>query len=693
MTAVLDEHTHWPDEGGKPFVAGKVFFGTQNTDPTVGYPAAPVNLITIYSDRALTVPIVNPQTIDSQGRTTNKIYVPDKYSIAQWDSDDVQKYINLDAGRIETNSESVSFLPAGTDAVETTVQAKLRESASVFDSLTPAEIADVQSGSEALDVTAAVAAWLLITGNLKLNAGTYMVDGNFSVLSDTHIHGEGTLKLRIDTENPILNLDNVSNISIRDITLDGNKSIVTGSTARGDREGLINGNALADGNTTTDIYFDNIKINNSHLWGIRFYGLQQAVITKCQIEGADARGLGGGSNWLDVGLDNNYIDNCFQSGISINGQGSMSSPSGTSERVNVTNNRVSNINNDVGLSSSGIGIEVIGECTDSNICDNTVTDCDSMLISTGFTSRLTVTGNTGQGAVRDGSTKPGIACEITGNTDCHYANNNFASITIGYILASCQNVSIVGGNLQDTLRTSKAGTADDTTVVHVKGNLAPDGLFGYEKTSTNIRISNLQSTGFHQTVLVRDRVQKMEVLDNTFDSPYNGVEIGIAGLTVEPNEITVKGNLIRSTYNVGILLHDTSNAICRENILFGERAASTGISMTGVNANHYVDENTLINITTPGSGITVKSFTSTDATPTVAGRTVFKTTGTTAITDFDDGVVSQTITILATASITITDGSPIILNGSADFTMVASDTLTLTMFNDQVWQEIGRSVN
>jgi hypothetical protein len=80
-------------------------------------------------------------------------------------------------------------------------------------------------------------------------------------------------------------------------------------------------------------------------------------------------------------------------------------------------------------------------------------------------------------------------------------------------------------------------------------------------------------------------------------------------------------------------------------------------------------------------------------TPSVVAGNLFKTGGTTAITDFDDGVVGQTIRILAAHSVTITDGTPIILAGGANFSMVATDTLTLTMFDDQVWQEVSRSVN
>ena len=87
------------------------------------------------------------------------------------------------------------------------------------------------------------------------------------------------------------------------------------------------------------------------------------------------------------------------------------------------------------------------------------------------------------------------------------------------------------------------------------------------------------------------------------------------------------------------------------------------------------------------------TFTSGDATPTIANADVFITAGTTAITDFDNGVVGQVIYIKATANITITDGAPIILAGSANYDMTDTDTLTLCMFDDQVWQEVSRSIN
>ena len=93
------------------------------------------------------------------------------------------------------------------------------------------------------------------------------------------------------------------------------------------------------------------------------------------------------------------------------------------------------------------------------------------------------------------------------------------------------------------------------------------------------------------------------------------------------------------------------------------------------------------------TAVVVNSFASSDATPSVINGNVFRTAGTTAITNFDDGVVGQTIMIGATGNITITANSSLILSGSANFTMVNSDSLTLTMFTSGLWTEVSRSVN
>lgn len=91
MTVQLDEWAQWTDASGTPLSSGKLYIGTVNLAPRT-------NLITIYSDRDLTVPIANPQTLDAYGKATTRIFIPGKYSYAVDDSAAVQVEIALDAG-------------------------------------------------------------------------------------------------------------------------------------------------------------------------------------------------------------------------------------------------------------------------------------------------------------------------------------------------------------------------------------------------------------------------------------------------------------------------------------------------------------------------------------------------------------------------------------------------------------------
>lgn len=85
-----------------------------------------------------------------------------------------------------------------------------------------------------------------------------------------------------------------------------------------------------------------------------------------------------------------------------------------------------------------------------------------------------------------------------------------------------------------------------------------------------------------------------------------------------------------------------------------------------------------------------------EATPSVLGWDKWVTSGTDndPITDFDDGVEGQVITLMADHTVVIdVDAGNIFLNGAVDFTMNANDTLTLICKADNKWYEIGRSDN
>jgi len=544
--------------------------------------------------------------------------------------------------------------------------------------------------------TAAIDAWIARAGNLVLSDGIAMTDGNHSLLSSTWLGGNGVLKRRISTENPLINISNVSNVEIKDIGLDGNKSIVSGVTAREDRKGEINANALADGNTTTDVRISNVRIVDAYNWGMRFFGLQDAVIKDCTITAGDTRGIGGGSNWADVKIVNNTIDNVFQSGISINGQGNMTVPSGTSERVIVSNNTISNVNHDSGIVFSGIGLEMIGECTASEIIGNTVTDCDSMLISTGFTSGLTVVGNTCKTSTYIAAQQQGWGIEITGVSDSIYADNNISSVREGYAIQSAENVSIDGGVLIDTVRNAAADTEADTKVIFIKGNEAAEtGLFGYQKATSKVRVSGLVTKGWNYGVLLGNRVQECEFVENTFDSPTRGVYIGFGGLITDPDNILVKRNIIKDIWEAGIRIANTTESMAIDNTIIGERnAGATGIVNSG-SSTYIIRDNLVKNITNADSSVALMQFADADTTPSISRGGIFVTvnTGATSITTFDDGLTNQIITLtFGDANTTLVDGATLQLAGGVNFVATTVDAITL-FFDGTKWVETSRSIN
>ena len=88
-------------------------------------------------------------------------------------------------------SALVGYLPAGTGAVATTVQTKLRESVSVFDFMTAAQIADVQAGTASLDVTAAIQAAIATGKDLFWPSGVYLISGQLVGVGAWRGEGQG----------------------------------------------------------------------------------------------------------------------------------------------------------------------------------------------------------------------------------------------------------------------------------------------------------------------------------------------------------------------------------------------------------------------------------------------------------------------------------------------------------------------
>lgn len=114
---------------GQPLENGYIWIGTANLDPQV-------NPISVYWDAALTQPAVQPiRTINgypAKSGSPGRLYVNSDYSIRVQNKNGSAIY-SAPESTDKYSSELITFLQAGTGAVATTVQAKLREFVSVKD--------------------------------------------------------------------------------------------------------------------------------------------------------------------------------------------------------------------------------------------------------------------------------------------------------------------------------------------------------------------------------------------------------------------------------------------------------------------------------------------------------------------------------------------------------------------------------
>jgi len=111
MPAFIDENQQFIDPiTSAPIVNGTVFFGTQGDDPVT-------NPITVFADRGLTVPLGVSIATDASGRTTQKIWIPGRYSFEVFDSNNDLKLSDLDAGSIEAVGTTVLTSIAGANDI------------------------------------------------------------------------------------------------------------------------------------------------------------------------------------------------------------------------------------------------------------------------------------------------------------------------------------------------------------------------------------------------------------------------------------------------------------------------------------------------------------------------------------------------------------------------------------------------
>lgn len=198
---------------------------------------------------------------------------------------------SLAALAASAGSSLVGFIQAGTGAVAHSVQDELRQRVSVFQFMTAAEIADVQSGAPTLDHTAAIQASITAKapygGELLFPAGTYKITAPLTWYNTTSADKPGLAFVGEGRDATIIK-SYIASGPVFDVR--GTKSFASGGT--GSR--FFNGGGIY-----------RLKIDGANATGtsdaINVQGWQYAEVVGCYITTFPRDGI---RQWVDTGYPN-----------------------------------------------------------------------------------------------------------------------------------------------------------------------------------------------------------------------------------------------------------------------------------------------------------------------------------------------------------------------------------------------------
>src|SRR3990167_1863451 len=345
----------------------------------------------------------------------------------------------------------------------------------------------------------------------------------------------------------------------------------------------------------------------------------------------------------------------------------------------IANNTVANISGDVQHSTSGYvygaGIYVQGaEFTavsvntiyNTNTNDNIIFQLAPGAIGVGACRNVTITGN----VIRDPEWY-GIVCQDT----IEYGMADGKAIITGNIIENSTKKD--GILLHDFPRATVTGNTVNSCAGHGIHVINGTAAIAHSYVINENFCENNTSCGINVVNCVSANIEGNHCNSN-----------GTHGIHTDYGIYNIEGNTCRSNTVRGIgTTANATDGICANNILDGNNPNYTGSgNMKGLDTNIMINPGGSGNES--GTFTRVRSFTSTDATPSVKNGKTFKTAnaGATTITMFDDGVIGQEITVIFNDANTTIDftGTNLKGNAGADFVGAVGDVMTGT-FDGTNW--------
>jgi hypothetical protein len=190
------------------------------------YAAGTTTAQTTYTSSSGSIAQANPIVLDSSGRVPNEIWLTSgvfyKFVLKNSVGVTIGTYDNIDgindfsSFSASSGSSLIGYQPAGTGAVATTVQAKLRQTVSVKD------FGAVGDGTT--NDTAAIQLALNTSSNVYFPVGNYRVTAQLNIVtSGQTVYGDGDLsKLTADSGTfTVLRAYNVNDVTVKNLKING----------------------------------------------------------------------------------------------------------------------------------------------------------------------------------------------------------------------------------------------------------------------------------------------------------------------------------------------------------------------------------------------------------------------------------------------------------------------------------------